>query len=783
MAVSTADEYVALAAQSRLLSEKQIQAVREYVARAERPTPLTVAQWLVNRGYLTVWQAQRLLAGKRQFFLGKYKFLEQIAEGAMGVVFKAEHALMGRTVAVKVLSKTRLSHPNAVARFGREVQAAAAVNHVNIVKAFDAGEVGSTHYLVMEYIAGADLDAWQARYQKVPIPWACEFIRQAALGLAHAHAQGLVHRDIKPANILVAWNEADNRPVVKLLDLGLARLSHESEEELAPSPDDTSFQLTAPESSDLTQAGTILGTPDYLAPEQILRNVEVDARTDVFCLGCTLFKILTGELPYSGPNLLGKLQARVAPAAPPAVRLRTFLPEADEKLEAIVARMVERDPAKRFQTAQEVADALAPYAEPPKETWEAYRSADKPQDSSEIGSSQMEVDPRLRDFLDKLVAEAPEVPAAEGGAAPGAVTAMLPPAAEGRTIVRPGREAPIEPPVSSLRLPRGGPAAAIPVATAPGPAAAVSTSSPSGDSVLQGDVRPAGPAVSSLRLPKMLPPISEPTAPAQGALVEPLVRVAPGLRRRQSPVWPLVLAGTALLLVLLVPVAAQLGPWFDEAATTGPGSGAAPAGQVLFVWHSAGAANEVSAAPGRSPRKCVVTPQGDAAIAADGRMSLAGQGRFEADDASSQLLWGHCTQTGEFALEARIETRGDQNAAIVAFGNKLANNFVLEQRGEWLWLWVRTSQSPGGLEVKLAQLEPGRPTHVVVAFAPGRLTSTVDGRESTLQLLTAGSDGSLKVWSAGVLMFGSAPFQPAPWRGTLSSVVIRDRAPAPSPEH
>jgi serine/threonine protein kinase len=734
MAVSTAEEFVALAALSRLLSEKQIQAMREHVARAEKPTPLTVAQWLVTRGYLTVWQAQRLLAGKRQFFLGKYKFLEQIAEGAMGVVFKAKHGLMGRTVAVKVLSKTRLTHPNAVARFGREVQAAAAVNHVNIVKAFDAGEVNGTHYLVMEYIAGADLDAWQARYQKVPIPWACEFIRQAALGLAHAHAQGLVHRDIKPANILVAWNEAENKPVVKILDLGLARLRQETDLELAPSPDDTSFQLTAPQSSELTQAGTILGTPDFLAPEQILRNVDVDARTDVFCLGCTLFKILTGELPYSGPNLLGKLQARVAPSAPPAVRLRTFLPEADEKLEAIVARMVERDPARRIQTAQEVADSLARYAQPPTETWEAYRVADKPQDSSEIGSSQMEVDPRLRDFLDKLVGDAPEGPA-PGGAAQAAASPT-------RRTVRPGREAPVEPPVSSLTLPRTQPAAAAPVATAI--------------------------AASSADAASSLPP---------GALAEPLSRVAPHLHRRQSPAWPVALSAAAVLLVLLVLLAAQWRTWFGEPEPAAPGTAAL--GQVLFIWYSAGAANEVPAGRG-ARRTCTVTPQGDAAISPEGRMALAGGGRFEADDASSQLLWGRCTQTGQFALEARIQTAGNQNGAILAFGNKLANNFVLEQRDDWLWLWLRTSQSPKGMEVKLAQVAPGRATNVAVAFAPGRLTATVDGHESVLELPTAGSDAGLNVWSAGVLMFGDAPFEPAPWQGTLSNIVIRDRATAPA---
>ncbi len=407
MPVSTPEEFVALVRRSRLLSSEPLKQLQTYAANSSRKlTPVKLAQWLVQNNQITVWQAERLLAGVSSFFLGNYKFLHPVAEGAMGVVFKAQHAVMGRIVAIKVLSKARLSHPNAVARFAREVQAVAALDHPNIVTAYDAGQIGHTHYLVMEYIDGIDLSQFADRYRLVPLPWACEFVRQAALGLHHAHKQGMVHRDIKPANILVCWREADQRPVAKVLDLGLALIFNEVAEPAVASGDweaggdETDFTVG---SSHLTQAGTILGTPDYLAPEQITRNREVDARSDIFGLGCTLFRLITGQLPYSGPDLLGKLHARVSTAAPPAVRLRTLLPEASPELDAILARMLERDPELRPQTALEVAELLAPFAKPPKEKWDDLRPRSlSDEETGEIGSSQMMFDPQLRDFLGKL---------------------------------------------------------------------------------------------------------------------------------------------------------------------------------------------------------------------------------------------------------------------------------------------------------------------------------------------------------------------------------------------
>lgn len=407
MPVSTSEELIAVVRRSRLLGTMQFARVKDYAARHGKSlSPEKLAQWMVKQNLVTVWQAERLLAGVSSFFLGNYKFLHPIAEGAMGVVFKAQHAMMGRTVAIKVLSKTRLSHPNAVARFAREVQAVAALDHPNIVTAYDAGQIGQTHYLVMEYIDGIDLHCFVEQCGQIPLPWACDFIRQVALGLHHAHSQGMVHRDIKPANILVTWKATDDRPMAKILDLGLARIFND------PDSDDEAESTNSQDApkfyegdSQLTQAGMIVGTPDYLAPEQISRNREVDARSDIFGLGCTLFKLLTGQLPYSGPDLLGKLHLRVSASAPPAVRLRTLLPDAPQELDTLLARMLERDPDARPQTALEVAEALAPFARPPDEKWDLRPRSLSDEETGEIGSSQLIVDPHLKEFLSKLGTE------------------------------------------------------------------------------------------------------------------------------------------------------------------------------------------------------------------------------------------------------------------------------------------------------------------------------------------------------------------------------------------
>ena len=360
------DEFLANLRASRLLSPDEWAVVRRdweqsralisqsdsAAPRAlEPPSPVDFANRLVQRGFLTRWQVDMLLAGKKTFRVGKYKLLECIGAGGMGAVFKALHSEFGRIVAVKVLSADVMKNPQAVERFRQEMKAAAALDDPHIVVAYDAGEEGGCHYLVMEYFAGTNLNE-MVRNGPAPIAWACECIRQAAMALQHAHEQGLVHRDIKPSNLLVA-TDASGKPTTKLLDLGLARFVSEM---VTPE----SIDLSARHDDDsLTQVGQFLGTPDYISPEQARDTRSADIRSDIFSLGCTFFRILTGRLPFAGNTALEKLEARTTT---PAVRARSIRPEIPKELDDVLARMLARDPDDRFQTPNDVAKALAHFA-------------------------------------------------------------------------------------------------------------------------------------------------------------------------------------------------------------------------------------------------------------------------------------------------------------------------------------------------------------------------------------------------------------------------------------
>src|SRR5262249_36087000 len=276
--------------QYRLLDGTQLEEVNRDVP-SRFPEPKALARELIQRGWLTPYQANQLLRGRGQELVpGSYVLLERLGEGGMGQVFKARHRVMRRLVALKLIRKERLLNPRAVRRFQREVRAAAQLSDPHIVLALDADQVGSSPFLVMEYIEGAaDLARLVKGSGPLPVEQACEYIRQTALGLQHAHQRGLVHRDIKPANLLLT---AD-RKLVKILDMGLARLDH-------PSADGDG-------SSTLTGEGTVMGTPDYLAPEQALEAHTVDVRADLYSLGCTFYHLLTGRVPFPTGTLLQKL--------------------------------------------------------------------------------------------------------------------------------------------------------------------------------------------------------------------------------------------------------------------------------------------------------------------------------------------------------------------------------------------------------------------------------------------------------------------------------------------
>jgi tRNA A-37 threonylcarbamoyl transferase component Bud32 len=271
-----------------------------------------------------------------------YEVLEALGEGGMGQVFKARHLGLDRLVALKLIRSDRLSKREVVRRFQREARAAAKLTHPNIVTVHDYGEVGDTQYLAMEFLQGIDLSQLVKESGPLPVAEACDCVRQAALGLQHVHERGLVHRDIKPANLFRTAPDG----VVKILDLGLARLEH----------------LTPPEhpSSELTQVGTVIGTPAYIAPEQATDSHHADIRADIYSLGCTLYFLLAGQPPFRPGSLAMVLLQHQLEEPPPLEAVRPDVPAA---VAGIVRKMMAKRPADRYQTPAEVAAALAPFCD------------------------------------------------------------------------------------------------------------------------------------------------------------------------------------------------------------------------------------------------------------------------------------------------------------------------------------------------------------------------------------------------------------------------------------
>jgi len=340
MAISTT-EFLDALKKLHLLDAAQVDAVAKQV-QGKNVEPRILAQKLIEKKLLTPYQVNQLLMGKgQQLLLGSYVLIDRLGEGGMGEVFRARHWKMDRVVAIKLIRKERLANETAVKRFQREARAAAQLDHPNVVHAFDADMVGDTHLFVMEYAEGVDLAQLVKSKGPLPVDAACDYIRQAALGLQHALEKGLVHRDIKPHNLLLASpSKKSPTSTVKILDMGLARVTQVDGED---------------STSTLTQEGAVMGTPDYIAPEQAMGAHDVDIRADLYSLGCTLYFLLTGQPPFPGGTLGAKLVQHQLEEPTPVEKLR---PDVPRNVAAVVRKLMAKKPEKRFQTPAELAAAL-----------------------------------------------------------------------------------------------------------------------------------------------------------------------------------------------------------------------------------------------------------------------------------------------------------------------------------------------------------------------------------------------------------------------------------------
>jgi eukaryotic-like serine/threonine-protein kinase len=322
-----------------ILSTSEVESLRP---QAESD-PAQMVEMLIRTGRLTRFQADLLMLGESEsLMIGNYLLLDDLGHGGMGQVFRARHQRMKRDVALKILPLNESATPEMVHRFEREIEAVAKLSHPNIVTAHDADEAGGVHFLVMELVPGRDLGGLVKQHGPLPVDEAIGYVIQAAQGLAHAHAAGVLHRDVKPSNLL---RHEDG--TVKVSDFGLARLQAGPRDGFAP---------TRPQ---LTHTSTLLGTVDFLAPEQARNIRDADHRADIYSLGCTLHYLLTGKPVYGGKSVMQKVAAHQKQAVP---SLRTDLPEISPELDGVFQRLLAKKPADRPQSMQEVIDLLRPLA-------------------------------------------------------------------------------------------------------------------------------------------------------------------------------------------------------------------------------------------------------------------------------------------------------------------------------------------------------------------------------------------------------------------------------------
>jgi serine/threonine protein kinase len=424
---NTAEEVIQLIRKSGMIDEQKLQ---EYLQRRELTRglpddPREFCDELVRDGIVTYFQAEQFMLGKwRGFTIGKYKLLERVGVGGMGQVFLCEHMFMKKRVAVKVLPPAKAEQPAALGRFYREARAAGSLAHPNIIRTHDIDQDGNLHFIVMDYINGSNLLDTVKKFGPMDVGRATSHIKQVADALDYAFRSGIIHRDVKPGNVLV-----DHRGQAHVLDMGLARFFKDHTDQLTIKYDDK----------------IVLGTADYVAPEQVANSHAVDIRADIYALGATFYFLLAGHPPFPTGTVSQKLLWHRTKEPTP---IRQVRPEVPEELAQILARMMAKEPKARYQTPAQVAAELA-----------AWVPAEVPLPASEELPN---LSPAVTELLADEIAPAEEIAAPKSvPAAAVSAAAAAPARASGVTAVAEARPAPFAP------------AAADPWAAAPPPPAPV----------------------------------------------------------------------------------------------------------------------------------------------------------------------------------------------------------------------------------------------------------------------------------------------------------------------
>jgi serine/threonine protein kinase len=350
MEPTSVEAVCSLIVKGRLLSADEVRALRQRwhaEAKGSADDLGRFCKWMVAKQYVTEHQANLLLRGKSErFYISQYKILERIGKGRMAGVYKAVHHL-GQVVALKILPPSKAKDAELLGRFQREARIALRLKHPNVVRTFQAGEDDGLHFIVMEYLDGETLDDILQRRGKLPPGEAVRLIHQALLGLQHLHEQNIVHRDLKPGNLMLVPGHERGKPdntlhaTVKLMDVGLGRtLFDEGDEGQNP---------------ELTGSGVVLGSPDYMAPEQAREARAADIRSDIYSLGCTLYHALAGQPPFPDSNLVRKMVKHATETPAP---VREFNRDVPDGLQQILEWMIAKDPAQRYPTPERAAQAL-----------------------------------------------------------------------------------------------------------------------------------------------------------------------------------------------------------------------------------------------------------------------------------------------------------------------------------------------------------------------------------------------------------------------------------------